>query len=198
MPTLDFWYEFSSTYSYPAAMRVEDAAREAGVTVRWKPFLVGPVFKAQGWPEPPFNFLPVKARYMARDLARTCAALDLPFNLPATFPQNSVTAARLALIGHDEGWGVSFSKRIYLAEFGEGRDIGDKALIAGILVSLNLDPEAELARAESPENKLRLRSETEKAQELGLFGAPSFVTDDGELFWGNDRLEQALEWAKRA
>jgi 2-hydroxychromene-2-carboxylate isomerase len=82
------------------------------------------------------------------------------------------------------------------ANFAEDRDIAEVEVIQSILVSLGLPVEDILARAESPENKLALRQQTEKAGEIGLFGAPSFVTPDGELFWGNDRLEDALEWVR--
>jgi 2-hydroxychromene-2-carboxylate isomerase len=165
--------------------------------VLWRPFLLGPIFKAQGWPDSPFNLLPVKGRYMWRDLERTCATLGLPFRQPDPFPQNSVTAMRVALIGNDDGWGVEFTKRAYLAEFGEGRDIGVRSVLSATLAWLDLDADAMLTRAESQDNKRRLRTETETAEALGIFGAPTFVTEDGELFWGNDRLEQALAWAKR-
>ena len=197
MPSIDFWHEYSSSYSYPAAMRITDAAAEAGVRVRWRPFLLGPVFKAQGWSDTPFNLLPVKGRYMWRDLERVCGGLGLPFRRPDPFPQHSVLAARIALIGHDEDWGVAFSTATYRAEFGDGQNIGERAVLAGILESLGQQPAAVFARAETAENKARLRAETDEAQRLGLFGAPSFITEDGELFWGNDRLDSALDWATR-
>ncbi len=198
MSVLDFWYELASSYSYPAAMRIEATAKRAGVTVRWRPFLLGAIFKAQGFPEDsPFNRQPAKGRYMWRDLERIYGAMGLPFRRPEPFPQRSLTAARVALIGHDEGWGEAFAKRVYTAEFGEGRDIGERATLAAVLEALGREPDAVLARAETAESKARLRAETEEAQRLGIFGAPSFVTADGELFWGNDRLEQALEWASR-
>jgi 2-hydroxychromene-2-carboxylate isomerase len=197
MPLVDFWHDFASSYSYPAAMRIERVAEQAGVTLRWRPFLLGPIFRSLGWADSPFNLQPVKGRYMWRDLERVCAALGLPFRRPEPFPQRSVTAARLALIGHDEGWGVAFSRRTYSAAFCEGRDIGQRDALVDVLRSLDLDSDAVLARAESEPTKLRLRSETEEAQRLGIFGAPSFVTADGELFWGNDRLEQAFDWAAR-
>ena len=197
MPRIDFWYELASSYSYPAAMRIGAAAKAAGVEVHWRPFLLGAIFKAQGLgDDSPFNRQPAKGRYMWRDLERICAALDLPFRRPEPFPQRSLNAARVALIGHDEGWGVAFVKRVYRAEFGEGRDIGERATLAAILAALGHDPGAVFARAEAVENKARLRGETEEAQRLGIFGAPSFVTADGELFWGNERLEPALEWAR--
>jgi 2-hydroxychromene-2-carboxylate isomerase len=195
MARIDFWHELASSYSYPAAMRIEEAAAQAGVEVRWRPFLLGPIFKAQGWPDTPFNMLPVKGRHMWRDLERTCEAMGLPFQRPIPFPQRSLLAARIALIGHDEGWGVEFSTAVYRAEFGEGRDIGERAVLVPILERLTGDPDSMLARAETPANKARLRAQTDEAQRLGIFGAPSFITEDGELFWGNDRLEQALRWA---
>ncbi len=75
MPTLDFWFDFASTYSYPAAMRIGPLAAAAGVSLRWRPFLLGPIFKDQGWETSPFNLYPAKGRYMWRDLERICAVL---------------------------------------------------------------------------------------------------------------------------
>ena len=196
-PALDFWFEFASTYSYPAAMRIGALARARGVIVRWRPFLLGPVFKAQGWDNSPFNIYPVKGRYMWRDLERICAAAGLPFVRPAVFPQNTILAARVALVALGEGWGEDFSCAVYAAEFGEGRDIGAPGLIADILTALGRDADAVITRAQADDNKLMLRKNTEEAQALGIFGAPSIVTADGELFWGNDRLEAALDWARR-
>jgi len=196
-PTLDFWFEFASTYSYPAAMRIAALARERGAAVRWRPFLLGPVFKAQGWDTSPFNIYPAKGRYMWRDLARVCEGLGLPFTRPAVFPQNTILASRVALVAFAEGWGEDFSRAVYTAEFGEGRDIGAPETVARVLAALGKDAQAAMAQAQAEENKLALRKNTEEAQGLGVFGAPSFVTADGELFWGNDRLEAALEWARR-
>jgi 2-hydroxychromene-2-carboxylate isomerase len=195
MPGIDFFYEFASTYSYIAAMRVAPLAKTAGVTVRWRPFLLGPIFKAQGWETSPFNLYPAKGRYMVRDCERQCAALGLVFRLPEPFPASSLLASRVALVALAEGWGEDFSRAVYRAEFAAGRNIGDPAVIADIVQSLGHD-NAALARAQSDGIKGRLRGETEEAQRLGIFGAPSFVAA-GELFWGNDRLEQALDCARR-
>lgn len=76
--TLEFWFEFASSYSYLSVMRVEPLAREAGVEVAWRPFLLGPVFLALGWNDSPFNIYPPKGRYMWRDLARQAVALGQP------------------------------------------------------------------------------------------------------------------------
>jgi 2-hydroxychromene-2-carboxylate isomerase len=196
-PTIDFWFDFASTYSYPAAMRIAPLAKTAGVQVRFRPFLLGPIFKAQGWTISPFNLYPAKGRHMWRDLDRLCADLDLPFRQPDPFPQNSLLAARVALAGLDQGWGEEFCRAVFRAEFGDGRRIDDATVMADLLAELQIEPEPVLMAAQSDAIKMRLRSETEEAERLGIFGAPSFTTADGELFWGNDRLEQALRWARK-
>lgn len=196
-PTLDFWFEFASTYSYPAAMRISPLAEAAGVAVRWRPFMLGPIFKEQGWTTSPFNLFPAKGRNMWRDLERTCGTIGLPFVRPTTFPQNTLLAARVALVGLAEAWGEDYCRAIYRAEFAEGRTVEEIKTIAGVLTGLGLDAGAVLDRAQSNENRSQLRAHTDEAQRLGIFGSPSFVTADGELFWGNDRLEAALNWAKR-
>lgn len=195
-PTLDFWFEFASTYSYPAAMRISPLAEAAGVAVRWRPFMLGPIFKEQGWTTSPFNLFPAKGRNMWRDLERTCGTIGLPFVRPTPFPQNTLLAARVALVGLAEPWGEDYCRAIYRAEFAEGRTVEETKTIADVLTGLGLDAGAVLDRAQSNENRSQLRARTDEAQRLGIFGSPSFVTADGELFWGNDRLEAALNWAR--
>lgn len=196
-PALDFWFEFASTYSYPAAMRIDAEAQARGVTVRWRPFLLGPLFKANGWTTSPFNIYPAKGRYMWRDLQRICGALDLPFAEPPDFPQNTLLPARVALVALAQDWGQDFCRAVYRAEFGGGRNIGEPGAIADILKGLGQDADAVMASAQSDGTKAALRAQTEDAAARGLFGAPSFIAGDGELFWGNDRLEAALDWAKQ-
>ena len=196
-PALDFWFEFASTYSYPAAMRIGPLANKAGVKVNFRPFLLGPIFKAQGWDTSPFNLFPAKGRYMWRDVERTCVALALPFNRPETFPQASLLAARVALVGLGATWGEDFSRAVYRTQFAQGRRIDDAETIRAILADLKLDAAAALEAAQSGAIKEKLRTQTAEAQQRGIFGAPTFITADGELFWGNDRLEDALAWATR-
>ena len=197
--TLDFWFDFASTYSYPAAQRIGPLASRARVKVRFRPFLLGPIFQAQGWESSPFNLYEAKGRNMWRDLERLCADLGLPFRRPEMFPQQSVLAARVALIGLklQEKWGKEFCLAVFRAEFAEGKRIDDAATIGDILTRLKADAAPVLEAARSDALRVALRTETEEAQRRGIFGAPTFITPDGELFWGNDRLERALAWAKK-
>ena len=190
---LDFWYEFASTYSYPAAMRIEALAAERGVTLRWRPFLLGPIFAEQGWRNSPFNLFPAKGRNMWRDLERICGRLKLPLHRTDPFPQNSLLAALTALAVPDE-LRPAFSRAVYHAAFGQGLPIAERETLVAILTSLGLHPSAMLERAASEEVKARLKRENDEAKRLGIYGAPSCVTEDGELFWGNDRIEAALDW----
>jgi len=196
MAGAEFWYEFASTYSYPAALRVGALAEERSVSLAWRPFLLGPIFAAQGWRDSPFNLYPAKGRYMWRDVERTCEAMGVPFKRPEPFPQPSLLAARVALALQDEER-ASFSRQVYMAEFGQGAPIADRAMLASLLTGCGVDPTATLERAESNANKAALKAECARAAEIGIVGAPSIVTGDGEVFWGNDRLEQGLDWAAR-
>ena len=194
-PRLDFWFEFASTYTYPAAMRIDGVAAARGVTVRWRPFLLGPIFAAFGWRDSPFNLHPVKGAYMWRDLERVCARHGLPFTRPDPFPQHSVLAARVALVAVGFDWGPAFCRDVFDAEFGQGRPIADREVLAELLRAHTDGSGDVLSQAESPGNKANLRSVTDEARALSIFGAPSFVAQDGELFWGHDRLEDAVAWA---
>ena len=196
-PRLEFWFEFASTYSYLTAMRIEAAAAAAGVAVTWRPFLLGPIFYAQGWSDSPFNLYPIKGRYMWRDMERLCERYRLPLKHPTDFPRNGLLAARVAVLGAEEPWGPEFVRSVYSANFAHDLDIGNARVIEAILESMGQPAREVLAAAHEEANKERLKQQTQSAQTHGIFGAPSFVAD-GELFWGNDRLEDALAWMTRA
>ena len=197
MPRLEFWYDLASTYSYLSAMRIEPMAERAGVEVVWRPFLLGPIFKAQGWTSSPFNLYPTKGQYMVRDIQRIAADRGVPFVMPEPFPAHSLLAVRIALLGEAEGWTPRFSKAAFSASFGQGADIGKPETLSMILSDLGLDAASIIARTSEEAAKLALRQRTTDAQTRGIFGAPTFVTDGGELFWGDDRLEQALAWRQQ-
>lgn len=197
MPRLVFWYEFASTYSYLAAMRIDEEAAKVGVEVAWQPFLLGPIFKAQGWDTSPFNIYPAKGRYMVRDMERITEERGLPFKMPQPFPANSLKATRIAIAGTDQDWLVPFSKAVFTAGIGRGEDISDDVVLARILGDLTLDFARISELSSMTSNKDRLKQVTARAVATGVFGAPAYETPDGELFWGDDRLEHALQWMHR-
>ncbi len=194
---IQFWFEFASTYSYPAAMRIERAAAARGVEVEWRPFLLGPLFHAQqGMKDSPFNVVPVKGLYMWRDMERICEKHGLPFRRPSRFPQNGLLAARLCL-SLPQADRPNFVKAVYQANFAHDRDIADIQILHAALRRAGLDPYESLEALHADDIKQQLKEDTALAADLGLFGSPTFVTPDGEIFWGNDRLEDALDWAVR-
>jgi 2-hydroxychromene-2-carboxylate isomerase len=193
---LELFYEFGSQYSYPAVMLAEQAARARGLVIGYQPFLLGPLLAAQGYTAPPFVQFAQKGAYVWRDLERLCAELGLPWQKPSSFPRKSVLAARVALVGMDDGWGNEFSRRVYQLNFVEDREIEDEDNLRELLSALGLNAADVLARATAPDNRERLKQQTLRAQQLGVFGAPTFVVGQ-ELFWGQDRMQQALDWAVR-
>jgi 2-hydroxychromene-2-carboxylate isomerase len=196
MPKLEFWYDFASTYSYLSAMRIEELGRDRGVEIVWRPFLLGPIFKAQGWDNSPFSLYPAKGRYMVRDIQRLAADRGLTFRLEThRFPQSSLNAARLGIVAAEEGWAPVFTRELYLLQFRDAENIAEPSTLARALKAAGQEPETLLRRIAEQQVKDALRAQSERAAQLGIFGAPTFVTEDGELFWGDDRLERALAWA---
>jgi 2-hydroxychromene-2-carboxylate isomerase len=191
---IELWYELASPYSYLSAMRAEPLVAAAGRRLVWRVFLLGPIFEAQlGSSDSPFNRNPVRGRYMWRDVERQCAKYGLPFRRPSRFPRASVLAARIALLGEDEPWGSAFARAVLAANFAEDRDISRPEVVREIAQELGLPVEALVARAGEEVTKQRLRARTAEAAARDIFGAPTFFVD-GEMFWGDDRLEDALAW----
>jgi len=192
---LQFWFEFASTYSYLSAMRIDQIAAEQGVLVEWQPFLLGPIFAQQGWKTSPFNLYPAKGQYMWRDMERLCSERGLPLHRPDPFPQNSLRAARVALAIEDHDERGAFTRAVYSAEFGMGRDISESTVLSECLKTAKL-PSSLMERAGDPDIKATLFEQSARAAKNGLFGAPSFLVE-GELFWGDDRLIDAINHAKQ-
>ena len=191
---VDFWYEFASTYSYLAAMRIEALAQERDINLRWRPFLLGPIFAEQGWRNSPFNIFAAKGRNMWRDMERQCARQKLAFRRPDPFPQNSLAAARAALALSDDER-PAFSRAVFDAAFAKSLPIADRATLVAILQAQGFSASHVLERGNGDEVKNRLKRENDEARRLGIYGAPTCITEDGEMFWGNDRIEAALDWA---
>ena len=192
--SLEFWFDFGSNYSHIAALRIGPLARAAGVRVVWKPFLLGPIFKSFGWASSPFVVQEKKGAYAWRDMERECARYGVPWKRPSTFPRGSVLGHRVAVAAGGQPWLEEFCQAMYLRNFALDMDIEGVEAVSEVLASIGQLSADWIERAMGDEVKLRLRQQTDEAKGRGVFGAPTFFAGD-EMFWGNDRLEQALEWA---
>lgn len=190
-PEIEFWFEFASNYSYLSVMRISGEAQRHGVTVVWKPFLLGPIFRALGMESSPFVLHEQKGAYVWCDMARQCRKYGLPWTQPTAFPRLSVLPARIALVGAAEPWIGAFCRRVMELNFVLDQDINQPDRMASILTELNLPALDILDRARAEPTKTRLREQTDQAQRRGIFGAPTFFVG-AEMFWGNDRLDDAL------
>jgi len=191
---LEIWFEFASTYSYLTVSRAEKLLTRAGVELAWRPFLLGPIFSDRGMNTSPFILDPVKGQYMWRDMERRCEKYGLPFMRPNAFPMNGLKAARIMTAALDQPWCGAFARSVFAAQFGRGVDIADDRVLANVLKTCGVPQDPWLNRAQLPETKGALREATDQARSLGIFGAPSMVVGD-ELFWGDDRLEDAILFA---
>lgn len=194
MHTIEFWFDFGSNYSYLSILRIRQLAADAGVQVRLKPFMLGPIFKSLGWESSPFVLQTMKGNYVWRDMQRQCDKYGLRWQRPSVFPRNALLAARVALQADGKPWLAAFCEHVMQANFAHDREIGDETVIAAILDALGVDSETVIAAARTEASKNALRERTAEAQARGIFGAPMFFVGD-EMFWGNDRLEDAIALA---
>jgi len=196
MNIIEFWYEFASGYSHITANRIEELAISNNIEIIWKPFLLGPIFKSQGWDTSPFNIYKLKGKYMWKDLERQCVKYKIRYKRPSVFPRLSLLATRVALITLEQGWCAEFTKRVFAANYIHDLDISDNQIISSIIKDSGRNGKEIIKLSQLPENKLKLRKQVDEAMTKDIFGAPSFIVN-GELFWGNDRLEDAIEYCNK-
>lgn len=189
---IDFWFTMGSTYSGLSVMRLADVERSTGMSFRWRPFHL--LLILQEMKHVPFADKPAKCAYMWRDLARRAAMYGLAGQFPAPYPaKQSVAANQVAIVGMREGWGEDFVRAAYRRWFQEGEETGSEPNLSSSLRDVGQEPDRVLALAKTTETNDRLLAETDAAKQLGIFGSPTFVVG-GELFWGDDRIEDAISW----
>jgi 2-hydroxychromene-2-carboxylate isomerase len=193
-PEIEFWFEFASNYSYLSVMRIEEEARCHGVRIAWKPFLLGPIFKALGMEGSPFVLQKEKGAYVWQDMARQCRKYGLGWVKPSVFPRRGLLPLRVALLGVDQPWIGAFCRHVMELNFAHDQEIDTPDQLAPVLDGLGLPGRDLLDEAQTAPTKACLREQTEQARARGVFGAPTFFVRT-EMFWGNDRLEDALLFA---
>ena len=194
LPAVEFWFDFSSNYSYLSAMRIEHAAAQRGVAVHWRPFLLGPIFQSFGWPSSPFVLQKEKGAHVWKDMERQCAKYALPWQRPSVFPRAATMPMKVAAAHADAAWIGRYCRIFMPKNFALDEDINAEAQVTEVLTGLGLDAATLVTHAVSDAGKHRLREATAQAQAIGVFGAPTFFARH-ELFWGNDRLDDALDFA---
>jgi len=194
MAVIDFWYSIGSTYSYLTVMRLPSVAKAAGIAFRWRPFDVRHVMEVQN--NIPFKDKPEKTIHMWRDIERRAARYDLTPSIPAPYPlPGLVLANQVAILGAEEGWVEAYTRATYRRWFEAGQPAGEEPNLTESLTEIGQDPLRVLEAAQSGRIVEALSIATKEAMASGVFGSPSFVVE-GELFWGDDRLEDAVDWAR--
>lgn len=193
---VDFYFEFSSPYGYIATELAEDLERRLGRPLRWRPILLGPIFKVTG--QAPLTNIPLKGDYAKRDFARVARMHRVAYRHPDRFPIGTVAACRAfyALDERDPQAARRLARSLYRAYFVENRDIGDAAGMLAVAREAGLDAAALGAAIEDPRLKERVKGEVDAAIAAGVFGSPFFVAD-GEPFWGVDRIPMLEEWVRQ-
>jgi 2-hydroxychromene-2-carboxylate isomerase len=192
MAEIDFWFTMGSTYSFLSVMRLAEIERSRGIQFNWRPFHL--LIILQEMKHVPFADKPAKSAYMWRDIERRAEMYGIPAQLPAPYPaKHSVVANLVATVGMREGWGADFVCAAYRRWFQLGQETGSEPNVSESLRDIKQDPARVLPLAGSETTKEMLDRETDAARELGIFGSPTFVVD-GELFWGDDRLNDAIGW----
>ncbi|TRZ58403.1 MAG: 2-hydroxychromene-2-carboxylate isomerase [Rhodocyclaceae bacterium] len=190
---IQFYFDFSSPYSYLASEMIDELAAKYGRSVQWRPILLGAAFQKSGLPL--LVTVPLKGEYSLRDFDRSARFYGIPFRFPEKFPLATHTAARgyYWLHGQDCNKTREFAHAVFRAYWIDGRDVSDLAVVQEIAAGLGVDREALTEAMGKPEIKERLKTETDGAIAKGMFGAPYMIVD-GEPFWGADRLPQLEKW----
>ena len=196
MKEIEFWFSIGSTYTYLSVTRLKEVEQKFEVKFSWQPFSVRKIMlEMDNVPFPPTK--QVKADYMWRDIERRAQGYGFEAKVPAPYPLKKFDLAnKIAVIGMQEGWCSDYVIATYRRWFVAGLEPGSEPNVSESLREIDQDPERVLELAADETIAKAYLSQTEQAQSKRIFGSPSFIVD-GELFWGDDRLEDAVNWALR-
>lgn len=188
MRRFEFFFDYGSPYSYLADSRLPALAERTGAEIRYRPMLLGGVFKATGNQSPALEPCEAKRSYGALELQRWVAHLGVPFRVNPHFPINTLLLMRTAVAAQRAGVFEPFHRAVYPAFWAEGENLGEPDVVVREVEKAGLDARALLEAAGDPEVKAELRTTTEEAVARGAFGAPTFFVGD-QMYFGNDRLD---------
>jgi len=194
MKSIDFWFSIGSTYTYLSVTRLDSISKSENVIFNWIPFSVRKIMMEMD----NIPFTPpskkIKSDYMWRDIERRAQFYGLSPELPAPYPLTQFDLAnKIAILGMNEGWGINYVKNTYQRWFEERKEPGTEPNLSEIMEELNLDKDEVLKKIDSPEIEAIYQKNTSNAFQSGVFGSPTFIYE-GEVFWGDDRLEDCIKW----
>jgi len=190
---VEFYYDFSSPYTYIASKRIEKLCEENGAGLEWKPILLGGLFNDTG--VKPAKEIENKFAYIKQDTQDSANRYGVEFHFPAVFPLNSVKTMRGAFAAAEKGKLTEYNHQMFRLYWTEGRDLSKDDELRDAVAGIGIDPDWFMARIGEQEIKDKLRDETSKAAARGAFGAPTIFIGD-KMFWGNDRLDFADRYLK--
>jgi 2-hydroxychromene-2-carboxylate isomerase len=194
MTEIDFWFSIGSTYTFLSVNRISDIAKKENIKLNWKPFSVRKIMMDMD----NIPFTPpskkIKSDYMWRDIERRAKFYGFEAKVPAPYPLKEFDLAnQLAILGMNKGWGIDYVISTYKRWFLEGKEPATEPNLTEVFQELNLNKEKTLNEAKSSETEKQYIQNTETAYKSGVFGSPTFIYD-GEVFWGDDRLEDCIKW----
>jgi len=196
MKSIDFWFSIGSTYTYLTISRLNEVSTQEGLTFNWHPFSVRKIMMDMD----NIPFTPpakkIKSDYMWRDIERRAGFYGFNPKIPAPYPLTEFDLAnKLAVLGINEGWGMDYVISTYKRWFEQGKEPATEANLTEIFDELKLNKDDVMTQVQSTEIEKKYLENTEKAYSLGVFGSPTFIFE-GEIFWGDDRLEDCIKWVK--
>jgi len=188
---VEFLYDFASPHSCVAFYKLREISSRLALEVNYSPIFLGGIFKATN--DAPLAAGSLEYDYMAKTSQRLSKTLGIAFNFQhATFPVNSLRALRGTYFASSEGKLVEYIPAVFGAYWASGVDISDKEALGNVAESLGLDRGRFLWSTEDEAAKQRLREDTQRALERGVFGAPTYFVD-GEMYWGSPEVLWYLE-----
>ena len=188
--SINFYFDFVSPYSFLAHKQIEKIERSEGIKIRYRPILLGGLHNLHGIKAP--AFIPAKAKHMIRDCKLIAERNNVKFKFNSYFPIKSLNLMRGVLVADEDGYKSYYVDSIFNSIWQDGLNMNDENIIQKILKNLNVNPKTFLLRCSSSSIKDLLKKRTDEAFEKGIFGAPSFVSNN-KIFWGQDRLEFAIK-----